>query len=112
MHYETVSGVRYSVQCVEYNASGGMIEDVMRSYELFSEALDAFNECYTWLKLSARVEKAREIYTRIQRKITAYEDNHTDYAPKAWIRALKKVRKWLWDKEPQVEKRDFWDCYL
>lgn len=112
VRYETVKGVHYTVQCVEYHQNGRVMENVMRSYDLFGEAQDAFQECYTWLKLADRITKAEGIYKRLRSKINAYEDKHEDYAPKAWIRARNKIQRWLWSKEPKVAQRDFWDCYL
>ena len=102
----------YSVQCCE-RVNGQILESKSYSTAIFSDALLAFENCFTWLKLADKLSKARAIGQRIRSKINKYENENDDFAPHYMIKARKKIQKFIFEHEPkQANKRDFWDCYL
>ena len=104
--------VFYSVQCCE-RVNGKLLESKSYSTAIFSDALVAFENCFNWLKLGNRLNKANAIYHRIRSKINKYLADNDDFAPYYMIKARNKVERWIFKHEPkQANKRDFWDCYL
>lgn len=65
---------------------------------------------FTTLK---RIEKAEGILRRIKRKICDFENTHDDFAPSCWIKAERKIRRWLDRHIPKkaVDRRDVLDVY-
>lgn len=104
--------VFYSVQCCE-RVNGQVLESKSYSTAIFSDALIAFENCFTWLTLGNRLNKARVISQRIRSKINKYLADNDDFAPHYMIKARSKIQKWIFKHEPkQANKRDFLDCYL
>ena len=106
---------RYSVQVVElYKYNGLPVDNFIEVFRTLEEAQAYFEVCFAALTTGARIEKAEAILRRIKGKIYAFENTHDDFAPHRWIKAERKVRRWLDRHIPKkvVERRDWMDCYL
>lgn len=106
---------RYTVQVVElYKYNGLAVENKIYSFESLAEAKAFYAKAFEVLTLAQRIEKAEAILRRIKGKIHDYEDIYEDFAPCSWIKAERKVRRWLDRHIPKkvVERRDWMDCYL
>lgn len=106
---------RYTVQVVElYKYNGLPVDNFVKSFRTLEEAEAYFELCFADLTTGARIEKAEAILRRIRGKIHDYEDIYEDFAPRCWIKAERKVRRWLDRHIPRkaVERRDWMDCYL
>ena len=105
---------RYSVQVVElYKYNGLPVDNFIKFFRTLEEAEAYFEVCFADLTTGARIEKAEAILRRIKRKIYDYEDIYEDFAPRCWIKAERKVRRWLDRHIPKkvVERRDVLDVY-
>lgn len=105
----------YSVQVVElYKYNGLAVENKIYSFESLAEAKAFYAKAFEVLTLAQRIEKAEAILRRIKGKIYAFENTHDDFAPRSWIKAEHKVRRWLDRHIPRkaVERRDWMDFYL
>lgn len=106
---------RYMVQVVElYKYNGLPVDNFVRSFRTLEEAEAYFEVCFADLTTGVRIEKAEVILRRIKGKIYAFENTNDDFAPRSWIKAERKVRRWLDRHIPRkaVERRDWMDCYL
>jgi len=106
---------RYMVQVVElYRYNGMALDNFFRSFRTLEEAEAYFEVAFNDLKVGERIEKAEAILRRIKGKIYAFENTHDDFAPRSWIKAEHKVRRWLDRHIPRkaVERRDWMDFYL
>lgn len=107
---------RYMVQVVElYKYNGLPVDNFVRSFRTLEEAEAYFEVCFDDLKTSARIEKAEAILRRIKGKIYSCDGAHdSDFPLPCWIKAERKIRRWLWRHIPQkaVKRRDWMDCYL
>lgn len=93
VHCERPQKYPFSVQVVElYKYNGLAVENKIYSFESLAEA----------------------ILRRIKRKIYDFESAHAgDFALPCWIKAERKIRRWLDRHIPQkaVERRDVLDVY-
>lgn len=105
---------RFTVQVVELYANGYPLENHLHSFITLEEARAFYEVAFDELKVGARIAKAEGILRRIKRKIYEYENTHEDFAPIGWIKAGRKVRRWLDRHIPHeaVDHRDWMDCYL
>ena len=105
---------RYTVQVVEFYKYNGLpVDNFIKSFRTLEEAEAYFEVCFEDLTTSVRIEKAEAILRRIKGKIYDYEDIYEDFAPRSWIKAERKVRRWLDRHIPRkaVERRDVLDVY-
>ena len=105
----------YSVQVVElYRYNGLPLENKIFSFESLAEAEEFYKKAFDVLTLSACIARAEGILRKLRGKIRAYESTHEDLAPRGWIKAERKIRRWLERAIPQkaAERRDWMDCYL
>ena len=115
VHCERPQKYPYSVQVVElYKYNGLAVENKIYSFESLAEAKAFYAKAFEVLTLAQRIEKAEAILRRIKGKIYDFENTHDDFAPSCWIKAERKVRRWLDRHIPRkvVERRDWMDCYL
>lgn len=105
---------RYMVQVVElYKYNSLPVDNFVRSFRTLEEAEAYFDVCFADLTTGVRIEKAEAILRRIKGKIYAFENSCDDFALPCWIKAERKIRRWLWRHIPQkaVERRDVLDVY-
>lgn len=105
---------RYTVQVVElYKYNGLPVDNFIKFFRTLEEAQAYFEVCFADLTTGARIEKAEAILRRIRGKIYDYEDIYEDFAHRSWIKAERKVRRWLDRHIPKkvVERRDVLDVY-
>lgn len=107
---------RYTVQVVElYKYNGLPVDNFIKFFRTLEEAEAYFAVCFEDLTTGVRIEKAEAILRRIKGKIYSFDGAHdSDFAPRCWIRAERKVRRWLDRHIPRksVERRHWMDCYL
>lgn len=106
---------RYMVQVVEfYRYNGQAVDNFIRGFRTLEEAEAYFEVCFADLTTGVRIEKAEAILREIKRKIYEFENTHDDFALPCWIKAERKIRRWLDRHIPRkaVERRDWMDCYL
>lgn len=114
VHCERPQKYPYSVQVVElYKYNELAVENKTYSFESLAEAKEFYAKAFEVLTLAQRIEKAEGILRRIKRKIYDFENTHDDFAPENWIKAERKVRRWLDRHIPRkaVERRDVLDVY-
>lgn len=106
---------RYMVQAVElYKYNGLPVDNFIKSFRTLEEAEAYFEVCFTDLTTGVRSEKAEAILRRIKGKIYSCDGAHdSDFPLPCWIKAERKVRRWLDRHIPQkaVERRDVLDVY-
>nr|DAD84372.1 MAG TPA: hypothetical protein [Podoviridae sp. ctUS21] len=105
---------RYTVQVVElYKYKGLPVDNFVKSFRTLEEAQSYFEVCFADLTTGARIEKAEAILRRIRGKIYAFDNSSNDFVPRCWIKAERKIRRWLGRNIPQkaVERRDVLDVY-
>lgn len=105
---------RYTVQVVEFYKYNGLpVDNFIKSFRTSEEAEAYFEVCFEDLTTGVRIEKAEGILRRIKRKIYDFENTHDDFAPSCWIKAERKIRRWLDRHIPKkaVDRRDVLDVY-
>ena len=105
---------RYTVQVVEFYKYNGLpVDNFIKSFRTSEEAEVYFEVCFEDLTTGVRIEKAEGILRRIKRKIYDFENTHDDFAPSCWIKAERKIRRWLDRHIPKkaVDRRDVLDVY-
>lgn len=106
---------RYTVQVVElYKYNSLPVDNFIRSFRTLEEAQAYFEVCFTDLITGGRIEKAEAILRRIKGKIYSCDGaRDNDFALPCWIKAERKIRRWLDRHIPQkaVERRDVLDVY-
>ena len=106
----------YCVDCVERNSSGQIVERIEKHFAFYSEALEFYKECFTHLTLKSRLERARTIKHKIERKISDLWEN-----PQATerLKRLHKHNRTLWKfislndpSEQKANNRHWLDVYF
>ena len=106
----------YSVDCVERNNNGKIVERISKTYQEYDLALRDYNNCFNWLKLYDKLQRAKSIKFKIERKISnLWEDPQNDSKIERLHKHKRKLWKFIVTNDPDEQKsnnRHWLDVYF